>query len=162
MSVAPNGDITFNYKEQLQLIPSTTQFPRLSVDISVPQLNTMTPSQKVKVTGTLGSKLKNTRKFWSSQHNKYPLIVKEDCTLDDSNKRAHFYSYPESTDNSIEGQLFLSPEQFDSEKLSRQHLPVYLTIHHLYSGGEHPVLFERASNSRNFRETNLCWQLQIT
>ena len=48
VSVAPNGDITFNYKEQLQLIPSTTQFP--SVDISVPQLNT---SQKVKVTGTL-------------------------------------------------------------------------------------------------------------
>ena len=51
VSVTPNGDIIFTYKEQLQLIPSTTQFP--SVDISVPQLNTMTPSQKVKVTGTL-------------------------------------------------------------------------------------------------------------
>jgi len=54
--------------------------------------------------------------------------------------REHFYLYLESTDNSTEEQLFLSYEQCDSEKLSRQHLPFYFTIHHLYSIGEHPVL----------------------
>ena len=62
VSVAPNSDITFNYKEQLQLIPSTSQLP--SVDISVSQLNTMTPNQKVNVTGTLSLGKNNPRKFW--------------------------------------------------------------------------------------------------
>ena len=62
VSVAPNSHITFNYKEQLQLIPSTSKLP--SVDISVSQLNTMTPNQKVNVTGTLSLGQKNPRKFW--------------------------------------------------------------------------------------------------
>ena len=57
-----------------------------------------------------------------------------------------------STDNSTEKhRLFLL-----------QHLPSYFTIHHLYSTAENPVLFERACNSRNSRETNLCKQLQIS
>lgn len=126
-------------------------------DISVPQLNT---SQKVKVTGThsLGQKEHKKVLVKSTQQISF---VKEDCILEDSKGHTSIHiRSPLIT--KLKDNCFLSPEQFDSEKLSRQHLPVYFTIHHLYSGGEHPVLFERASNSRNFRETNLCWQLQIT
>lgn len=61
VSVAPNRDITFNYKEQLQPIPSTSQLP--SVDISVSQINSMRPDQKVNVTGTLSLGQKESKEF---------------------------------------------------------------------------------------------------
>ena len=47
-------------------------------------------------------------------------------------------------------------------KTFKKHLPVYFTIHHLYSTGEHPVIFERTCDSTNSRERNPCWQLQIS
>lgn len=124
VSVAPNSDITFNYKEQLQPIPSTSQLP--SVDISISQLNTMTPNQKVNVTGTLSLGQKEPKKVLvkSTQETSF---VKEDCILEDSTghtsihiwnplisqlKNTYSYHLNNLTVKNFQGNTFLSTSPF--------------------------------------------------
>lgn len=124
VSVAPNSDITFNYKEQLQPIPSTSQLP--SVDISISQLNTMTPNQKVNVTGTLSLGQKEPKKVLvkSTQETSF---VKEDCILEDSTghtsihiwnplisqlKNTYSYHFNNLTVKNFQGNTFLSTSPF--------------------------------------------------
>ena len=124
VSVARNSDITFNYKEQLQPIPSTSQLP--SVDISISQLNTMTPNQKVNVTGTLSLGQKEPKKVLvkSTQETSF---VKEDCILEDSTghtsihiwnplisqlKNSYSYRLNNLTVKNFQGNTFLSTSPF--------------------------------------------------
>ena len=145
VSVAPNSDITSNYKEQLQPIPSTSQLR--SVDISVSQLNTMTPNQKVNVTGTLslGQKEPNEVLVKSTQQISF---VKEDCILEDStghtsihiwspliSKLKNNYSYRLNnlTVKNFQGNTFLSTSPFTTysqqeKTLSSLKGPVILEI----------------------------------
>ena len=90
MSVAPNSDITFSYKEQLQPMPSTSQLP--NVGISIFQLNTTTPNQKVNVTGTLSFGQKQPKKVLVKSTQEI-IFVKEDCILKNSTAWSHLYSY---------------------------------------------------------------------
>lgn len=119
VSVAPNSDITFNYKEQLQPIPSTSQLP--SVDISISQLNTMTPNQKVNVTGTLSLGQKEPKKVLvkSTQETSF---VKEDSTghtsihiwnpLISQLKNTYSYHLNNLTVKNFQGNTFLSTSPF--------------------------------------------------
>lgn len=119
VSVAPNSDITFNYKEQLQPIPSTSQLP--SVDISISQLNTMTPNQKVNVTGTLSLGQKEPKKVLvkSTQETSF---VKEDSTghtsihiwnpLISQLKNTYSYHFNNLTVKNFQGNTFLSTSPF--------------------------------------------------
>ena len=124
VSVAPNSDITFSYKEQLQPILSTSQLP--SVDITISQLNTMTPNQKVNVTGTLSFDQKQPKKVLvkSTQETSF---VKEDCILEDSTgytsihicnplitqlKNTYSYHLNNLTVKNFQGNTFLSTSPF--------------------------------------------------
>lgn len=124
ISVAPNSDITFNYEEQLQPIPSTSQLP--SVDISISQLNTMTPNQKVNVTGTLSLGQKQPKKILVKSTQQISL-VKEDCILEDSTghtsihiwnplitqlKNTYSYRLDNLTVKNFQGNTFLSTSPF--------------------------------------------------
>ena len=80
-SQAPNSENTFSYKEQLQPMPSTSQLP--NVGISIFQLNTTTPNQKVNVTGTLSFGQKQPKKVLVKSTQEI-FFVKEDCILENS------------------------------------------------------------------------------
>ena len=68
-------------KKQLQPMPSTSQLP--NVGISIFQLNTTTPNQKVNVTGTLSFGQKQPKKVLVKSTQEI-FFVKEDCILENS------------------------------------------------------------------------------
>lgn len=148
VSVAPNSDITFTYKEQLQPIPSTSQLP--SVDITISQLNTMTPNQKVNVTGTLSFGQKQPKKVLvkSTQETSF---VKEDCILEDSTgytsihiwnplitqlKNTYSYRLNNLTVKNFQGNTFLSTSPFTT----------YTQLQNTLSSLKGPAILETPEN----------------
>lgn len=126
VSVAPNSNITFSYKEQAQPEPSTSQLP--SMDISISQLKTLTPNQKVNITGTLSLGQREPKEVLVKATQEI-CKVKEDCIIEDATghtsihiwsplteqlKSNYSYCIKNLTVKNFQGNTFLSTSPFTS------------------------------------------------
>ena len=128
VSVAPNSDICFSYKEQ----PSPQRNAKrdmVSVDVSkVSELQTSSPNRKVNIRGTLsfGENKPKEVVIRSTQEN---CLVKEDCIIEDESghsvinrwgaaikqlKDGHSYFFKNLTVKNFQSKVFLSTTPFTS------------------------------------------------
>ena len=84
--------IGFSINSQMCQWPQTVTLPSTIKNISVSQLNTTTPDQKVNVTGTLSLGQKEPKEVLAKSKQEI-AFVKEDCILEDSTGRTSIHMW---------------------------------------------------------------------